>query len=85
MPLAGKYRSKLREAIMASFDVAGLDTVLRDNDFPLNNIAIGPDFATRVNSLIDNADRGQGWLLGFARSLPPSASVTKRFIPSSSR
>jgi hypothetical protein len=62
MPLAGKYRSKLREAIMASFDVAGLDTVLRDNDFPLNNIAIGPDFATRVNSLIDNADR-EGWLL----------------------
>ena len=58
----GKTRSKLREAILAGFDPASLDEVLRDNDMLAPNVAIGPDFATRVNSLIDVA-RQEGWLI----------------------
>ena len=58
----GKTRSKLREAILAGFDPASLDEVLRDNDMLASNVAIGPDFATRVNSLIDVA-RQEGWLI----------------------
>ena len=58
----GKTRSKLREAILAGFDPASLDEVLRDNDMLASNVAIGPDFATRVNSLIDVARR-EGWLI----------------------
>ena len=57
----GKMRSKLREAILAGFNPASLDEVLRDNDMLASNVAIGPDFATRVNSLIDLA-RQEGWL-----------------------
>jgi uncharacterized membrane protein YhaH (DUF805 family) len=60
--LDGKTRSKLREAILAGFNPVGLDEVLRDNDMFRHNIAIGPDFETRVNSLIDVA-RQEGWLL----------------------
>ena len=51
----GKMRSKLREAILAGFNPASLDEVLRDNDMFASNVAIGPDFSTRVNSLIDVA------------------------------
>ena len=58
----GKTRSKLREAILAGFNPASLDEVLRDNDMLASNVAIGPDFATRVNSLIDIA-RQEGWLI----------------------
>ena len=58
----GKMRSKLREAILAGFNPASLDEVLRDNDMLASNVAIGPDFATRVNSLIDVA-RQEGWLI----------------------
>ncbi len=55
-------RSQLREAILAGFDPAALDEVLRDNEMSRPNIAIGPDFATRINSLIDVAHR-EGWLI----------------------
>ncbi len=55
-------RSKLREAIVAGFNPAALDEVLTDNDMLRSNIAIGPDFATRVNSLIDVAHQ-EGWLI----------------------
>ena len=48
----GKMRSKLREAILAGFDPAALDETLRDNGLFRHNIAMGPAFATRVNSLI---------------------------------
>ena len=58
----GKMRSKLREAILAGFNPASLDEVLRDNDMLASNVAIGPDFAARVNSLIDVA-RQEGWLV----------------------
>ena len=58
----GKMRSKLRQAILAGFNPASLDEVLRDNDMLASNVAIGPDFATRVNSLIDVARR-EGWLI----------------------
>jgi len=58
----GKMRSKLREAILAGFDFASLNEVLRDNDMLRHNVAIGPDFATRVNSLIDVAYH-EGWLI----------------------
>ena len=61
MPLAGKDRSKLREAILTGFDFASVDDILRDNDLPRNKIAIGPDLTTRVNSLIDVSDQ-EGWL-----------------------
>jgi hypothetical protein len=58
----GKMRSKLREAILAGFNPASLDLVLHDNDMFRPNVAIGPDFTTRVNSLIDVA-RQEGWLI----------------------
>lgn len=58
----GKMRSKLREAILVGFNPAALDEVLTDNDMLRPNIAIGPDFATRVNSLIDVAHQ-EGWLI----------------------
>jgi effector-associated domain 1 (EAD1)-containing protein len=58
----GKMRSTLREAILAGFNPGALDEVLTDNDMLRPNIAIGPDFATRVNSLIDVA-RQEGWLI----------------------
>ena len=71
----GKTRSKLREAILAGFNPASLDEVLRDNDMLAPNVAIGPDFATRVNSLIDVARR-EGWLISFAVCLPKHALTT---------
>ena len=56
-------RAKLREAILAGFSSpASLDQVLTDNDMFRHNIAIGPDLATRVNSLIDVAHQ-EGWLI----------------------
>ena len=55
-------RAKLRAAIFDGFDPASLDQVLGDNDRLQPNIAIGPDFGTRVNSLIDVA-RQEGWLI----------------------
>ena len=58
----GKVRSDLREAILAGFDTVSLDQVLSDNDMLRANVAIGPDFASRVNSLIDVA-RQEGWLI----------------------
>src|SRR5215203_7397804 len=58
----GKMRAKLRAAIFDGFNPASLDQILSDNDRLQPNIAIGPDFATRVNSLIDVARR-EGWLI----------------------
>lgn len=58
----GKMRFKLREAILAGFNPAALDEVLTDNDMLRPNIAIGPDFATRVNSLTEVAHQ-EGWLI----------------------
>ncbi len=55
-------RAKLREAILAGFNPAALDEILRDNDMFRHNVASGPDFITRVNSLIDVA-RQEGWLI----------------------
>ena len=66
--LEGKMRSQLREAILAGFDPPALDEVLRDNDMLRPNIALGPDFASRVNSVIDIADR-EGWLTELCREL----------------
>lgn len=59
--LDGRTRSKLREAILAGFNPVALDETLRDNDMFRHNIATGPDFLTRVNSLIDVAHQ-EGWL-----------------------
>jgi hypothetical protein len=59
--LDGKERSRLREAILAGFDPDSLNSILRDNNRLQHNIALGPDFITRVNSLIDIADQ-EGWL-----------------------
>lgn len=61
-------RSKLRAAILAGFNPASLDEVLKDNDLLRPNIALGPDFAARVNSLIDVA-RQEGWLIELCRVL----------------
>ena len=58
----GRMRAKLREAILAGFNAASLDELLRDHDMLRPNIALGPDFATRVSSLIDVA-RQEGWLV----------------------
>jgi uncharacterized membrane protein YhaH (DUF805 family) len=58
----GRMRAKLREAILAGFNPAALDELLRDNDMFRHNVASGPDFVTRVNSLIDVA-RQEGWLV----------------------
>lgn len=58
----GKMRAKLRAAIFDGFNPASLDQILSDNDRLQPNIAIGPDFGTRVNSLIDVARR-EGWLI----------------------
>ena len=55
-------RAKLREAILAGFNPAALDEILRDNDMFRHNVASGPDFVTRVNSLID-VSRQEGWLV----------------------
>ena len=55
-------RSKLRKQYSAGFNPAALDEVLTDSDMLRPNIAIGPDFATRVNSLIDVAHQ-EGWLI----------------------
>ena len=61
-------RAKLRAAILAGFNPASLDEVLKDNDLLRPNIALGPDFAARVNSLIDVA-REEGWLIELCRVL----------------
>jgi hypothetical protein len=58
----GKMRARLREAILAGFNSASLDLVLQENDMLRQNVALGPDFTTRVNSLIDVA-RQEGWLI----------------------
>ena len=55
-------RSKLSQAILAGFNPGSLDELLRDSDMLRPNIALGPDFATRVGSLIDVA-RQEGWLV----------------------
>ena len=60
--LDGKMRSKLREAILAGFSPVALDEILRDNDMFRHNFASGPDFVTRVSSLIDVAHQ-EGWLV----------------------
>lgn len=64
----GQMRSRLRAAILAGFNPASLDEVLKDNDLLRPNIALGPDFAARVNSLIDVA-REEGWLIELCRVL----------------
>ena len=66
-------RSKLREAILAGFAPASLDVVLSDNDMLRANVAFGPDFATRVNSLIDVA-RQEGWLIELCNVLAAARS-----------
>ena len=58
----GKMRARLREAILAGFNSASLDLVLQEHDMLRPNVALGPDFTTRVNSLIDVA-RQEGWLI----------------------
>ena len=73
----GKMRSKLREAILAGFNPASLDEVLRDNDMLASNVAIGPDFATRVNSLIDVA-RQEGWLIELCGALAEARPDNQR-------
>ena len=73
----GKMRSKLREAILAGFNPATLDEVLADNDMLRPNIAIGPDFATRVNSLIDVA-RQEGWLIELCGALAEARPDNQR-------
>ena len=64
----GKVRAKLREAILAGFDSAALDQVLRDNDMVRHNVVTGRDFATHVNSLIE-VSRQEGWLIELCRVL----------------
>jgi len=73
----GKMGAKLREAILAGFDSASLNQVLRDNDMLRANIAIGPDFATRVNSLIDVA-RQEGWLIELCSVLAEARAGNQR-------
>ena len=58
----GSARAKLRKAILTGFNPASLDETLRDNEMLGPNIALGPDFKTRVNSLIDTA-REEGWVI----------------------
>ena len=69
----GKMRSKLREAILVGFDPAALDETLRDNGLFRHNIAMGPAFATRVNSLIDVA-RQEGRLIDLCGVLAAASS-----------
>ena len=73
----GKMRSRLREAILAGFNPASLDEVLRDNDMLAVNVAIGPDFATRVSSLIDVA-RQEGWLIELCGALAEARPDNQR-------
>ncbi len=73
----GRMRAKLREAIVAGFNAASLDEVLRDHDMLRPNIALGPDLATRVNSLIDVARR-EGWLADLCGVL---AAARERNVP----
>ena len=58
----GKMRARLCEAILAGFNPVSLDLVLRENDMLRPNVALGPDFTTRVHSLIDVAHE-EGWLI----------------------
>lgn len=58
----GKMRARLCEAILAGFNPVSLDLVLRENDMFRPNVALGPDFTTRVHSLIDVAHE-EGWLI----------------------
>ena len=71
--LVGKMRAKLREAILAGFDKAALDEIFRDNDMFSHNVAIGPDFSTCVNSLIDVAHQ-EGWLIELCSVLAAARS-----------
>ena len=91
----GKMRSKLREAILVGFSPTALDQTLRDNDMLRHNVATGPDYGTRVDSLVDVA-RQEGWLidlcgvLAAARSGNPAVSsaivdVQKWFIEQRNR
>jgi|GEM_PF-6020014 hypothetical protein len=73
----GKMRSKLREAILAGFDPTSLDQVLSDYDMRASNVALGPDFATRVNSLIDVAHR-EGWLIELCDALAEARADNQR-------
>ena len=82
--LEGKMRSQLREAILAGFDPPALDEVLRDNDMLRPNIALGPDFASRVNSVIDIADR-EGWLTELCRELAVGVLAIRKSILQSQR
>ena len=66
-------RVKLRNAILESFDLVSLDRVLRDNDMLHPNIATGPDFEARVDSLIEVA-RQQGWLIELCDALAAARS-----------
>ena len=66
-------RSRLREAILDGFNLASLDEILSDNDRLRPNIAMGPDFATRVNSLIDVACQ-EGWLIDLCGVLADARS-----------
>lgn len=66
--LDGKMRAQLRGAILAGFSPASLDQLLNDNEMLRPNIAIGPDFSTRVNSLIEVAHQ-EGWLIELCRVL----------------
>ena len=66
-------RAKLRAAIFDGFNPASLDQILSDNDRLQPNIAIGPDFGTRVNSLIDVACQ-EGWLIDLCGVLATARS-----------
>ena len=72
----GKMRSKLREAILAGFNPASLDQTLSDNDRLQPNIAMGPDYVTRVNSLLDVA-RQEGWLIELCGVLAAARSANQ--------
>jgi hypothetical protein len=73
----GRMRAKLREAILAGFNSTSLDELLRDHDMLRPNIALGPDFKTRVSSLIDVA-RQEGWLADLCGVL---AAARERNVP----
>ena len=77
--LDGKERSRLREAILAGFDPDSLNSILRDNNRLQHNIALGPDFITRVNSLVDIADQ-EGWLDDLEKAKAQAKAENKKIL-----
>jgi effector-associated domain 1 (EAD1)-containing protein len=73
----GKMRARLCEAILAGFNPVSLDLVLRENDMLRPNVALGPDFTTRVHSLIDVAHE-EGWLIELCGVLADARAGNQR-------